>query len=169
MKKTVLTFGLLSGGILGAMMIISALFAKNMGFEKAEIFGYATMIMASVMIFVGVKSYRDKVNNGLLSFGQAFKAGMLITLISTSIYVIVWMILLNTVFQDFFEQYSAAMIEKVKASGISAEEMLKKKEEMEKYKELYKNPFFCAAITFMEPLPVGVGVSLITSFILKKK
>jgi hypothetical protein len=169
MKKTVLTFGFISGGIMGAMMVITGLIGKNMGFDKAEILGYSTMILAGIMIFVGIKSYRDNTNGGLITFGKAFKVGILITFISSVIYVFVWMILFSTIFKDFMLDYSAAMMEKVKASGASAAEIAAKKEEMLKYVELYKNPFFRAAITFMEPLPVGVAITLIASFILKKK
>lgn len=169
MKKTVLTFGLISGGIMGAMMVITGLVGKNMGFDKAEILGYSTMILAGIMIFVGIKSHRDNANGGLITFGKAFKVGILITCVSSVIYVIVWMILFSTIFKDFMLDYSAAMIEQVKASGASAAELAAKKAEMEKYVELYKNPFFRAAITFMEPLPVGVGLTLIASFILKRK
>lgn len=169
MKKTTVTFGLISGGIMSAMMVVTGLIGKNMGFDKAEILGYSTMVLAGILIFVGVKSYRDKMNDGIISFGKAFKIAMLIVVVSSVVYVATWMILFNTVFKDFMEQYAAAMVEKAKASGLSAEQLAAKKEEMLKYKELYKNPFFRAAITFMEPLPVGVIMSLIASFILKKK
>jgi len=169
MKKTVLTFGLVSGGIMAVMMVITGLVGKNMGFDNAEILGYSTMILAGIMIFVGIKSYRDSVNGGLITFGKAFKVGILIVMVSSVLYVITWMILFSTVFKDFMLDYSAAMIEKVKTSGASATEIAAKKEEMEKYIELYKNPFFRAAITFMEPLPVGLLLTLIASFFLKKK
>jgi hypothetical protein len=169
MKKTILTFGLISGGIMATMMVITGLIGKNMGFDKAEILGYSTMVLAGIMIFVGVKSYRDNTNGGFITFGKAFKISMLIVVVSSMIYVATWMILFNTIFKDFMEQYGAAMVEKAKASGLSAEQLAAKKEEMLKFKEMYKNPFFRAAITFMEPLPVGVIMSLIASFVLKKK
>ncbi|HXB40504.1 MAG TPA: DUF4199 family protein [Bacteroidia bacterium] len=72
MKKTVLTFGLISGGIMGAMMVITGLIGKNMGFDKAEILGYSTMILAGIMIFVGIKSYRDNTNGGAHYFWKGF-------------------------------------------------------------------------------------------------
>src|ERR1700756_5328056 len=123
MKKTVLTFGLISGGIMAAMMVITGFVGKNMGFDKAEILGYSTMILAGIMIFVGIKSYRDNANGGLITFGKAFKVGILIVAVSSVLYVITWMILFSTIFKDFMLDYSAAMIEKVKASGASAAEI----------------------------------------------
>ena len=169
MKKTVLTFGLISGGIMAAMMIITAYVGKNIGFDKAEILGYSTMILAAVMLFLGVKSYRDNMNNGVISFGTAFKVALLITLVSTLIYVITWMVLSYTVISDFMDVYSTAMVEKAKASGLSAEQLAAKQKEMQMYQEMYKNPIYRAALTFIEPLPVGIPMSLIAALILKKK
>jgi len=169
MKKTVLTFGLISGGIMAAMMIITAFVGTSMGFDKAEILGYSTMVLAGIMIFMGVKSYRDHAGNGAITFGKGFKIALLITLVAALLYVITWMVLSYTIFSDFMEQYSTAMIEKAKASGVTAEQLAATQADMEKYKELYKNPFFRAALTFMEPLPVGVIMSLLAALILKKK
>ncbi len=169
MKKTVLTFGLISGGIMAVMMIITAFVGKNLGFDKAEIVGYSTMILAAIMLFVGVKSYRDTMNNGAITFGKAFKVALLITLVSTLIYVATWMVLSYTIFSDFMEHYSAAMIEKAKANNLTPELLVEKQKEMQMYQEMYKNPLYRAAFTFVEPLPVGIPMSLIAALILKKK
>jgi hypothetical protein len=40
---------------------------------------------------------------------------------------------------------------------------------MKKFKQLYENPFFNAAITFLEPLPVGLIMTLISAAILRKR
>ena len=40
---------------------------------------------------------------------------------------------------------------------------------MKKFKEMYENPFFNAAITFTEPFPVGLIITLISAAILRKK
>lgn len=169
MKKTVLTFGLISGSIMGLLMIITAFVGKNIGFDKGEIIGYSTMILASIMLFIGVKSYRDNANGGTISFGKGFKVALLITLVSTLIYVAVWMVLSYTIMSDFFDQYTAAMAEKVKASGLTPEQLAAKKAELDMYKEMYKNPIWRAAFTFIEPLPVGIPMSLIAALVLKKK
>ena len=169
MKKTVLTFGLISGGIMGILMIITAFIAQNSNFDMGEVIGYSTMILASVMLFIGIKSYRDNVGNGVISFGKAFKVALLITLVSTLIYVLVWMVLSYTIMTDFMDKYAAAMVEKAKSSGLTPEQLAAKKEEMQMYQEMYKNPLYRAAFTFIEPLPVGVPMSLIAALILKKK
>jgi len=41
--------------------------------------------------------------------------------------------------------------------------------QMANFKELYKNPLFAMLISYMEMLPVGMIVALISAFIVKKK
>lgn len=170
MKKTVLTFGLISGGILTAMMVIPPLISKDIAWSGAgEIIGYATMVLAGIMVFMGVKSYRDNYNESVITFGKAFKVALLITLVSTIIYVLVWQILSETIYSDFMERYSAAMVKKAQESGLTPEQLAAKKAEMEQMAEMYKNPLFRIAITFIEPLPVGILMSLVAAFVFKKK
>src|SRR5438552_11239652 len=60
MKKTVLTFGLISGAIMAAMMFATLPFVDKIGFDKGAIVGYTTMILAFMLVFFGVRSYREK-------------------------------------------------------------------------------------------------------------
>ncbi len=80
MKKTVLTFGIISGVIVTVLMGITTLFADRIGFDRAVIVGYTSMLIAFLLVFVGIKSYRDNIGNGQISFGRAFTVGILITL-----------------------------------------------------------------------------------------
>ena len=40
---------------------------------------------------------------------------------------------------------------------------------MEKLAAMYKNPLYNSALTFMEPLPVGLIVSLVTAGVLSRR
>ena len=79
MRKTVLTFGLMAGTILAAMMLLTFPFMEPIGFDGAEIIGYGTMVLAFLMVFFGVNSYRENVAGGTLTFGRAFVVGLLFT------------------------------------------------------------------------------------------
>src|SRR5688572_23495497 len=93
MKKIVLTFGLIAGAILSAMMVITLPFHDQMGFDRAQIVGYTTMVAAFLLIFFGVKSYRDNVAGGLVTFGRAFLVGSLISLVASGCYVATWQVI----------------------------------------------------------------------------
>jgi hypothetical protein len=87
MKKTVLTFGLISGGVSAAMMLVSIPFVDKIGWEKGEILGYTTIVLSALLVFFGVRSYRENAGGGRLTFGRGFAVGILITLISSACYV----------------------------------------------------------------------------------
>jgi hypothetical protein len=169
MKKLVIVHGTIAGLIVTGMMAFSTSYYCSKGdFEGGMIYGYSAMIIAFSMIFVGVKSYRDKYNGGLISFGKAFRIGLFISLIASTIYVIGWLINYYCFIPDFMDKYAAVMIAKAKASGISAAELSKKTASMMQMKEWYKNPLFVILMTYIEILPVALLVTLITAWILKR-
>jgi len=168
MRKTVLTFGLIAGGILSLMMAITIPFHDAIGWDRGEVIGYTTMLVAFLLIFFGVRSYRDTVAGGIMSFGRAFKVGALIALVASACYVATWEVIYFNFAPDFGAKYQAHLIEKARASGASQAEIDKKAADMRKFAEWYKNPVFNAAITFLEPLPVGLIIALVSAGILRR-
>ena len=169
MKKIVLTFGLISGAISAALMTAFIPFIDKIGFDKGMLVGYTAMLIAFLLVFFGVRSYRETVGDGYISFGRAFSVGILITLISCVCYVVTWEIVYFNFLPDFGEKYTAYLIEKARVSGASAAEIAQKVAEMENMKTLYNNVFFNAAVTFLEPLPVGLIVTFFSALILRKR
>jgi len=170
MKKVILVNGVIAGLIVSVLMVVSAMYYKSSGdFENGMIYGYASMILAFAFIFVGIKTFRDRYNQGLISFGKAFKIGVLITLIASTFYVATWLIEYFYFFTDFADKYAESTLAKARAGGASEAELAKQSAEMKSLAEWYKNPFFNALITYTEILPVGLLVSLISALFLKKK
>jgi len=170
MKKNILIYGLISGLIVSALMAVNlGMVSKNGNFDNSVLIGYTSMIIAFSLIFVGIKNFRDKYNGGVISFGKAFKVGFFITLIASTIYVIVWLIEEHYFFPDFMDKYTANELNKLRASGISATKLASKTKELEQAKEMYKNPALKILMTYMEILPVGLVITLISSLILKRK
>jgi Protein of unknown function (DUF4199) len=169
MKKTVLTFGLISGAMMAAMMFATLPFVDKIGFDKGVIVGYTTMVLSFMLVFFGIRSYRENVAGGSITFGRAFAVGILITVISCVCYVVAWEIIYFKIMPDFADKYVSHVIEKAKASGASPEAIQAQVQEMKKFKEMYDNPFFNAAITFTEPFPIGLIVTLISAGILRRK
>src|SRR5690242_19826376 len=101
MKNTVIKFGIISSLIMGTGMVVTMHFSDEIGFDKGALVGYTVMVISFLMVFFGVRSYRDKINSGTSTFGKAFKVGGLIALISCLVYVGVWLILYYNFMPDF--------------------------------------------------------------------
>lgn len=171
MKKIVLTFGLISGAILAGMGAIMWPLCHNgtIDLDKSEIIGYTTMVMAFLMVFFGIRSYRENVGGGAITFGKAFQVGILITLITSAVYVVSWEIVYFNFIPDFVDRYAALEIEKVRATGASDAEIAKTVKKMADFKRLYANPLINIGMTIVEVFPVGLIVTLISAAILRKK
>lgn len=170
MKKNVIVFGLIAGLIVSTLMIFSMVrHSRNESLEHSMLIGYASMVLAFSFIFVGIKNYRDKYNDGLITFGKAFKVGLYISLIASTIYVIVWLIDFYVFIPDFMDKYVAQALREAKSNGASATELATMTNEMAFNQKLYKYPIMVILYTYMEILPVGILVSLIAALILKRK
>jgi hypothetical protein len=169
MKKTILTFGLISGAISSLMMIAIVPFRDRIGIDKGEFLGYTSIVLSFLMVFFGIRSYRDKAGAGHITFSKAFAVGISITLISCACYVVTWEIIYYNFLPDFWDKYGAHLVEKLKASGASGEAIEARLQEVAKYKEMYKNPLLNAALTFIEIFPIGLVITLISAVVLRKK
>src|ERR1035437_7931094 len=163
MKKTVITYGLISGAISAIMMVGTGLVLKNIGFDKGYLIGYTAIILSFLPIYFGMASYRDNVGDGQVKYGKALAIGLLITTISSICYVIAWTFVYHLMFPDFMDKYGAYMLESMKAKNLSAAEIDKQTEGLKQMKEMYKNPIMFTLFTFIEPFPVGVIISIISA------
>lgn len=169
MKKTVLTFGLISGVMSAVTMLATIPVADRIGFEKGEILGYTIIVLSALMVFFGVRSYRENAGGGRLTFARGFAVGILITLISNACYVATWEIVYYKLMPGFAEKYAAHMVERAKASGASPQKVDETQRKAAQFKQMYDNPAMNVAITFMEVFPTGLVVTLLSAGILRKK
>jgi hypothetical protein len=169
MKKTVLTFGLISGAVSSLLMFATLPFHDRIGFNYGLVLGYTTIILSFMLVFFGIRSYRDNIAGGSITFARAFGLGILITLVSCVLYVGSWEVIYFKLMPDFAEKFSKSAIETVIHSGGTQEMIDAKVQEMKDLTALLDNPLKNAAMTFMEPFPVGLIVTLISAAILRKK
>lgn len=171
MKKIVLVYGLIAGSIQAALIFITIPLWKNgtITFDNGELVGYTTMVIAFSMVFFGIRSYRDRYNDGVIRFGKAFTVGLLIALVASVMYVVAWEISYQTFSSDFIDQMMAHQVQKLKSGGASAEEVNAATRQMEQYKSWYANPVIRVGLTLIETLPVGLILTLISALLLKRK
>lgn len=166
MKRTVLRYGLISGAI-GAVLLLAHVPFMDGG-SRALVVGYVGIVLSTLLVFFGVRSYRENAGNGKISFGRAFAVGILIALVSAACYVAVWEVV-------YFSSPSVAdhifdkQVEELKATGAPQEKIDEATREIESFKKLYSNPFVNAAFTFLEPFPVGLLMALISAVVLRRK
>ena len=168
-KKTILTFGVLSGLLSVAMMWATVPFIDKVGFDNGAIVGYTAIVISFLFVFFGVRAYRESLEGAPLTFANAFGVGILITLISCAFYVASWMIMSNTVMTDFVEKYSTYSMETLRATGATQAALDAQATELARFKTMYANPLWVMAFTFLEPFPVGLLVTLVTALTLRRK
>jgi hypothetical protein len=173
MKRNILIYGLTAGAIVSVVMLVITNYVSHcegsVDFDTSMLIGYASMLIAFSLVFIGIRNYRDKYNGGVISFGKAFKVGILIVLVASTIYVVAWLIAYFFFMPDFLEKFTSFELAQMKASGASQLEIDEKTRKMANFAGIYKNPFFNALMTYAEILPVGLVVTLISSLILKRK
>lgn len=165
MKKTVLIFGLISGVIMAALMFGTLPFTDSPWLQSHSMYvGYTTMVLSFMLVFFGIRSYRENIGGGTITFGRAFAIGILITLISSVLYVVTWEIMYFGI-PSFGQKFMTMCVAHVKNSGASPEVIQAQLNQL-KYLD---NPLINAAMSFIEPFPVGLIITLISSLILRKK
>jgi len=169
MKRNVLIFGLILGIILaGHAVYMMSLVYRNPDFESNDIVGYAAMVVVFSLTFFGIRNFRNKQLNGVISFGEAFKTGAMIALVGSTIYVVIGLSYYYLFVPDFLDKYTLHVINQATRNGATAAELATKTQELAQFREMYKSPFFAILISYAEVLPIGLVVAFVSSLFLKR-
>ncbi len=167
MGRTILIYGLATGvvsiaGILGTML----LGVGHHGTGSLWL-GYLVMLVALSSVLLGVKSYRDKVQGGVIKFGKAFLMGLGIAFVASVAYAAVWELYLALTHYTFMDEYTNATLAAKRAAGMTGAAYQKAVEEAQQMKVMYANPFMRFGMTFTEIFPVGFLVALVSAALLR--
>ncbi len=169
MKKIVFTFGLISGVMISVLMDGSILISSKTGSGHSMALGYTMMVASFLLVYFGVRSYRDNILSGQISFSRALACGLLITAITCVCYVVTWEIVYFTFIPHFMDGYFAAQVHRVQTSGLDPATTAAKIAAIQHSQQLYQNPLVNMAYTLIEPLPVGAVITLISAALLRRK
>ncbi len=173
MKNTVVRFGLYAGGMLSLLLVATMSIAKLMGSEPSGglgmAIGYTTMVLSFIFVHFGIRSYRDTVMGGSVTFWPALRVGLLISLIAAICYSATWQVVYKTMLPDYAEKYAAQAVTQAAAKGASPAEVEQTRTEMAEFVVQYKNPLYNFAITLLEPSPIALLVSLVSAGVLSRK
>lgn len=169
MKKTVLTFGLISGLISAVAMLATVPFIHKINSDKGLIIGYTTMVLAGLLVFFGIRSYRENISGGKLTFARGFAVGLLISILSNCFYVATWEVIYYKFMPNFAEKYASQMAEHAKAAGASQQKIDEIARQAEQFVRNYHNPLYNISMTFLEVFPVFLIITLLSAAILRRK
>jgi hypothetical protein len=126
-------------------------------------------VLSGLFIFFGVRSYRENVAGGRIRFGRAFAVGLLIALVASVCYVVIWEVLYFGVMPGLGDKIATCMVDQARAAGASAAQLEETARQMAQMKRNLDNPLINAAMAFAEPFPVGLLITLISAAVLRKK
>ncbi|MEL6919366.1 MAG: DUF4199 domain-containing protein [Bacteroidota bacterium] len=152
MRKTVIKFG--TYGFIFALIVFlfGLYFGQGLSMSMGEIIGYTTMIASLCFVFFGIKHYRDKENNGELTFQKGLVIGLLISAITATGIAVADFIYTTVINPDFFKEYVTSMREQ----GY--------KGEIPDY-----GSGFMAFLMFLTVMIIGLIISLISALVLQRK
>ena len=168
MIAIVLRFGIISGLIVAVPMVWHMLsLAPGEPPVMSMLITYLVMLVSLTAVFLGVKSYRDRVLGGAIRFLPAFGVGLAISAVASLLYVIGWEISLAQGEFDFTTYYADLLVQGARERGASPAELAEAMESAQSFKDLYQQPVLRMLVTFAEMFPVGVIVSLISAAVLR--
>ena len=167
MKKTILRFGLYGIGTICLISLLSWSLVDVVDNTTGEVIGYSSMVVSLLFVYFGIKHFRDKENNGKVTFAKALLIGILISLMVSLAFGILDIIYVKYVNPDFMTEYYQGMLEQ--AQSLPTEEFEIRKAELQSEKEMFLNPYIHFFIMSMMVFVIGFIISLLSALILQRK
>src|SRR5262249_25551001 len=123
----------------------------------------------ALLIFFGVRSYRENAGGGRLTFGRGFTVGILINLISCACHVATFEILYFKLVPTLGAKIAVCMVQRAKDSGADRKKVDATAKLAETLRKLYDRPATNAALSFAESFPVGLVMTVVSAAVLRKK
>lgn len=168
MKPTVFRYGIYS---MLSIIVLSAievfLIQPNTNYQISEIAGYLIMLISMIFVFIGIKYYRDHVNDGLLTFRQGLKVGVFIVLIPSVAFGLFDLLYTKVINPGWMENYYAKMVENIKKTT-APEKLDAALKSLEVNKELFSNPIMEFLLMALTVFIIGFIVTIISSLTLRR-
>ena len=164
-KVNVWKANLKNGLILGLIGIIYTLVMYFLDLSLNNIQGYVFILIQIVVLYFLVKMYRDNFLHGMISFGQALGAGVVICLYYSIIIAIFTYILYAFIDTNLIDKMLAMTEEKLLNSGLSQSPI----DASMTVQSRIMNPGFMAPISIFGNMFQGLIMSLIVAAFVRKE
>jgi len=170
MKQVTFRYGIYAGLailVLGALHVF-VFMPPTISWEMAEVAGYLTMILSMIFVFMGIRYYRDHVNNGYLTFGQGLKLGALIVLVPAVTFGLFDILYTEVLNPSWADEYFGYQIEKIKSSS-APDQVEQKLAALQKNREMFSNPVFQFLLMAATVYIIGLIVTIISALTLRRQ
>lgn len=168
MKNTIQRYGLYGALSICLLFLLSLWIGEGLSYGAQEVIGYTSMVISLGFVFFGIKHFRDKENNGTVSFKKALVIGILISLITALAFGLLDFIYVKYINPGFMEEYYTNNLQ-ILEDTLPAAEFEVKKAKLESQKELFMNPAMSFILMSVTVLMIGFIISLLSALILQRK
>ena len=170
MFHVMIRYGLLYGIALGIGFFGSYLILGDTpdSFKTSEVVGYSVMLVSSIAVIFGIKEYKEKHQNGQLTFLQGFGIGSAISAIAGFIFGLYNLVYLRWLNPEFTQVYLAHSEEQIRSRGLNEEELQRQLAELASYAELISNEFMQALLMFITVFAIGVLFAAVSAAAMRK-
>ena len=153
------------GFVLGILSILTSVtsYALGMHLDRDWRFGLLGFILMVIIVSMGIKKFKVE-NQNLLSFGQAVKVGIGVSIVSAVLVTIYNLIFMNFIEPDFMNQ----LLQVEKAKWIEAEMSSEQMEGTEKMFNLFSGTAISSAAAIIASAFLGFVISAIAGAIMKR-
>lgn len=163
-KNTILKSSMNYGLITGLVVIVYSLILYFTGLHLNQTMGYFTIAIIAICIFVFSKQYRDTVNNGAISFSQAFSLGLLTGVFAAILLGFFTFLELTFIDPTIIDKQLEIAQEKLLAQGLSEDQI----EQAITVSKKMMTPGIMFIMSILSFAFYSAIISLITSALLKK-
>jgi len=166
--STILKFGLLSGVIFTAVMLIGVALVDpaNPDLTAGFIVGTSGMVLAFLLLIPALKRLNSEEKQ---SFGKNILFCLIIVLIAAILYSLVWTVYVFYINPDIIDSMETFFMNDLKRQDLSPEKLAIAKEGVNDMIIRYSSPVQTFLWTLIEPSPAGVVMTLIASFVQRVK
>ncbi len=159
MKNFVVRYGLYAGCTLIVLGLINWFLIAPNGYTISEVFGYASMVAALITVPLGIRYFRDQLNQGIVSFTEGLRIGLGITFITSIImglYSALFFVFQGDEFQNWYKAH------------MSPEAWDQAQQQIASMPNFYLSPWFQGFVMLLTVFFIGTVITLLSALILKR-
>jgi hypothetical protein len=168
MKPVIFRYGLYGVLVIVLSGIIQFIVFPKCNYETQEVIGYLTIFLSMIFVFIGIRHFRNHINNGMLTFGQGLKVGTLIVLIPSVFFGLFDILYAKVINPSWASDYYGHYAEEIR-KNTDPEKVQPALDKLQSQMEMFSNPVMQFIIMFGSVFVIGFIVTIISSLALMRK